>query len=183
MVSAFTHAYFAFALRSCYPADPLARRLTLLGMACAAAPDLDTIGYWLGVPYEHALGHRGITHGLPFAVALALAVGTFAFRDVARGSRRHLQRVRYLFMATLSHGVLDMLTNGGLGIAFLSPFSEQRFFLPWRPVEVAPIGVRAFFTDHGAHVFASELLWVWLPATVLALLVWWLRRRSGAAAA
>ena len=27
---------------------------------------------------------------------------------------------------------------GGLGVAFFSPFSNARYFLPWRPIRVAP---------------------------------------------
>ena len=33
----------------------------------------------------------------------------------------------YLFLATASHGVLDAMTNGGLGIAFFSPINNRRF--------------------------------------------------------
>jgi len=32
----------------------------------------------------------------------------------------------YLFLATASHGVLDAMTNGGLGVAFFSPFDNRR---------------------------------------------------------
>src|SRR5215831_7502105 len=44
----------------------------------------------------------------------------------------------YLFLATASHGVLDAMTNGGLGVAFFSPFDTTRYFLPWRPIRVSP---------------------------------------------
>jgi len=63
---------------------------------------------------------------------------------------------------TISHGVLDACTNGGLGIAFFAPFSDTRFFLPARPIEVSPIGA-AFFSMRGWSVLESEMLWVWLP--------------------
>jgi inner membrane protein len=83
-----------------------------------------------------------------------------------------------LFLATASHGVLDAMTNGGLGVAFFSPFDNRRYFLPWRPVRVSPIAVTRFFTPRGLAILQSELLWIWLPAILLASLVWMLRRKS-----
>jgi len=74
----------------------------------------------------------------------------------------------YLFLAAASHGLLDALTDGGLGVAFFSPFDNRRYFLPWRPIAVSPIGVRRFFTASGLLVFESELVAVWLPALVFA---------------
>ena len=37
------------------------------------------------------------------------------------------------------------MTDGGKGIALLSPFTNERFFLPWRFVPVSPIGASRFF--------------------------------------
>jgi hypothetical protein len=34
----------------------------------------------------------------------------------------------YLFFAAASHGVLDAITNGGLGVAFFSPFDKHSLF-------------------------------------------------------
>jgi inner membrane protein len=52
-------------------------------------------------------------------------------------------------------------------VAFLAPFDDARYFFPWRPVEVSPIGLR-FFSRWGFEVLESELLWIWLPAGVAA---------------
>jgi inner membrane protein len=82
----------------------------------------------------------------------------------------------YLFLATASHGVLDAITNGGLGVAFFSPFDNTRYFLPWRPVRVSPIAVYRFFSARGYAVLQSELLWIWLPAILFAGMVLALRR-------
>jgi inner membrane protein len=75
-------------------------------------------------------------------------------------------------LVVASHGLLDALTDGGLGAALLWPFSDERFFAPWRPLPVAPIGSR-FWSAGGLAVAATELAW-FLP-----LLVWtcWPRRR------
>jgi inner membrane protein len=74
----------------------------------------------------------------------------------------------YLFLATASHGILDAFTDGGLGVAFFSPFDSTRYFFPFRPIEVSPIGAR-FFSERGLSVFYNELAWVWLPCIVFAI--------------
>jgi inner membrane protein len=87
----------------------------------------------------------------------------------------------YVFVATASHGLLDAMTDGGLGVAFFSPFNNHRYFLPWRPIRVSPIGLGRFFTERGFVVIRSELHWVWLPAGLLAAAAWFLRRRRSGA--
>jgi inner membrane protein len=57
------------------------------------------------------------------------------------------------------------MTTGGLGVAFFSPFSNTRYFFPWRPIAVSPIGAR-FFSPRGFAVLLSEALWVWTPMLV-----------------
>jgi inner membrane protein len=158
------------------------RRVLALGAVYAVLPDVDAIGYWLGVPYQSVWGHRGITHSLAFA--LLLAVGT-----VGLGFGRHepgVSRLRlglFLFFVTASHGLLDACTNGGLGVAFFAPFDNSRYFFPVRPIEVSPIGIRRFFTARGWVIARSELLWIWLPCAALAgsaALVRRMRPRSSA---
>ncbi len=75
-----------------------------------------------------------------------------------------------LFISAASHGLLDALTNGGLGIAFFSPFSNRRWFLPWRVLEVSPIGLLALFSRRGLRVLGSEVRYVWVPCLVLGAL-------------
>ena len=79
---------------------------------------------------------------------------------------------------TASHGFLDAMTDGGLGVAFYSPFNNTRYFLPWTPIRVSPIGVSRFFTGRGLAVIQSELLWIWLPSAFLIISFWILRRRA-----
>jgi inner membrane protein len=84
-----------------------------------------------------------------------------------------------------SHGLLDALTNGGLGVALLAPLDNSRYFFPVTPIQVSPIGIRSFLRDGGFSVLASEVPWVWLPSLVLAAaaLGWKRVRRSSTAAA
>jgi len=125
-------------------------------------PDADVIGFRLGVDYGAPWGHRGATHSLGFALLVGAAIGALA-RDLATGV------LAVLVLA--SHGLLDALTDGGLGCALLWPFSDERFFAPWRPLPVAPIG-RRFWSDAGLRVVATELAW-FAPLFVYAL---WPRR-------
>ena len=76
---------------------------------------------------------------------------------------RRFTLLAYLFLPTASHGVLDAMTNGGLGVAFISPFDNRRYFLPWRPIVVSPISITRFFSGRGYAVLQSELLWIWVP--------------------
>ncbi|MES2393408.1 MAG: metal-dependent hydrolase [Acidobacteriota bacterium] len=69
----------------------------------------------------------------------------------------------FVLVAMASHGLLDALTTGGRGVALLWPFSEARFFAPWRVIRVSPIGVESFLHGHVWMVVRSELLWVWVP--------------------
>jgi inner membrane protein len=56
-----------------------------------------------------------------------------------------------------SHGLLDTMTDGGLGVALAWPFSTKRYFAPVRPIPVAPIG-RRLFTHWGVRVMSTELV-------------------------
>jgi inner membrane protein len=84
----------------------------------------------------------------------------------------------FFFLATASHGFLDSMTTGGLGVAFFAPFSETRYFLRWRPIVVSPISIYGFIGRRGLRVMWSELGWVWLPAALIFLAGLALRRDS-----
>jgi inner membrane protein len=139
-----------------------------LGAMCAVAPDLDVISVFFGVPYRHVLGHRGLSHSLFFAAMLASVV-TAVVRWALPARLSATRLWIFFFLATASHGVLDSMTNGGLGVAFFAPFSDTRYFLPWRPILVSPISIHAFFGYRGVRVMWSELGWVWLPAALVFL--------------
>jgi inner membrane protein len=131
-------------------------------------PDVDVVGMALGVPYGAPWGHRGATHSLVMAGLLGLA-----FALLARRGGRTFTITAFLALAVAaSHGLLDAMTDGGRGLALLWPFTTRRYFLPWRPIPVAPIGV-GFLSSEGLEVAAWELL-VFLPLFAYAL---WPRSR------
>lgn len=178
MASAISHAVAALAIGACFYRPGVPRRVWVVGALCAVLPDLDVIGFRLGIQYQDPLGHRGFTHSLLFAALLAGLLVAVVFRHGApKLSRPAL--FAFFFLATASHGFLDAMTDGGLGVAFFSPFSNARYFLPWRPVQVSPIGLSRFFTTRALAVLWSEFLWIWIPGGILAVTVRILRRPPG----
>jgi len=122
------------------------------------------------VSYGDPWGHRGATHSLAAAVA-----GGVAAALAARLASRPAIRTAVVATSVLaSHGLLDSLTDGGLGAALLWPFDLTRYFAPWQPIPVAPIGLD-FVSMYGLTVSLTELV-LFAP-----LLVWALRLRPIAA--
>ncbi len=167
MATQFSHVVLACSLGVALKPREAPIRLWVLGATCSILPDVDVLGFWMGVPYEHPLGHRGVTHSLVFAVALSLVVvGTFFRGEQWVASRRRL--FTYFVLATASHGVLDAMTNGGLGVAFFAPFSDTRYFFPFRPIQVSPLSLTGMFTVEGVTIVANEIVWIWLPSFLFA---------------
>jgi inner membrane protein len=163
MPTVFTHAAVGLGLVAVAPFARRPRLLYAASAGIAALPDVDVVAFAAGVPYGSMWAHRGISHSL-LAAALVGAVAGAALARHVRTSSAAL--AAYLGLVAASHGVLDAMTSGGPGVAFLAPFDDARHFLPWRPVEVSPIG-RGFFSARGLRVLASELQWIWLPLGVL----------------
>ena len=162
MPTIISHPAAAIGLRGFAPRLP--RRVFAAGAIASILPDVDVIGFRYGVPYGSTFGHRGFTHSIAFAAITAALLSLTA----PRGER--WRALAFLFACTLSHGLLDACTNGGLGVAFFSPFDRRRWFFPWRPIQVSPIG------HLDAGVLVSELRWVWLPFLSLAAVISIVRR-------
>jgi len=177
MASAISHAFVAVALGTMYARDRMPKRFWVLSVLCAVLPDADVIGLAWGIRYDSLWGHRGLTHALSFALLLSLGVVSLAMRAHVSGWRQWCGCVGYFFVVTASHGVLDALTNGGHGIAFLAPVETTRYFFPWRPVMVSPISIRAFLSTWGLQILVTELLYLWLPMIVGCIVVLGWRHR------
>jgi inner membrane protein len=179
VASLVSHAVAALGIGAGYYKPGIPKRVWVIGGMCSAIPDLDVIGFRFGIRYGEFWGHRGFTHSVSFAALLATVFVALALQFSEPGIGK-LALWSYLFLATASHGLLDAMTDGGLGVAFFSPFNTGRYFLPWRPIRVSPIGVGRFFTSRGFAVLQSEMIWVWVPVGLVIGLVFLLRRRNSA---
>ncbi|MEP7147308.1 MAG: metal-dependent hydrolase [Acidobacteriota bacterium] len=180
MPTIFSHAILASALGGAFQSGQptkLSGRFWILTAICAIVPDLDVVGFAFQIQYGDMFGHRGLTHSLSFALLVGL-ITPYIFFSAEHVLRRKL--IIYFAAVTFTHPLLDMLTNGGLGVALLAPFGNERFFSAWRPIEVSPIG-SDFFSERGIYVLISEIAWIWLPSLVIAfmaMLVWRKRMKT-----
>jgi inner membrane protein len=159
MPTVITHALAGLAVGDLLAPGPMPLPYYALAGGLGVLPDLDVLAFSFGIPYGARFGHRGFSHSIACAVlaGLAAALATAPFLGVP------WWRLAVAFTAvTASHTLLDALTDGGLGVAFFSPFDDRRYFLPWRPIRVSPIG-RAAFSRWGLRALRSEVVWVWLP--------------------
>ncbi|HEU4414034.1 MAG TPA: metal-dependent hydrolase [Candidatus Angelobacter sp.] len=168
MASVFTHAFVGTALGQTVTGEWRHDwRFWSLLVGSSVLPDIDALGLRVGIPYGALWGHRGMTHSLLFAAILAGGL-SLAFGKVFRP---RWKLALLLFAATASHGALDAMTTGGLGIAFFSPFDQHRYFFPWRPIRVSPIRPGAFLGERGIRIIANELVWVWFPTLAFLILI------------
>ncbi|HGM7310944.1 metal-dependent hydrolase [Stenotrophomonas sp. SMYL20] len=200
MPSIITHAAVPLALWCAADRGRIPPRLLAAGVIAAMLPDADVLAFALHIPYADAFGHRGASHSLLFACVLAAVAAVLAFFGSRRpwsahrsfGSRRPwsavscqprlaptkagptmtstVQAAVFVFVCAASHPLLDAMTSGGLGVALAWPWSEQRFFAPWRPIRVSPFAPQ-FFSARGVATLLSELRWVWLPLAT-AVVAW-----------
>jgi inner membrane protein len=167
MPTIISHTAVPLALGIGLGSEIVSRRLLVAGVAACVLPDLDVIGFRFHIAYADAFGHRGFTHSLAFAAIVA---------GLAACSSRFLRTTPtrafwFVFLATASHGIFDAFTNGGLGVALLWPWSADRYFAPFRPIEVAPLSVGGLFSERGARVVLSELIWLWVPCVLAGVLL------------
>ncbi|MGE3404874.1 MAG: metal-dependent hydrolase [Vicinamibacterales bacterium] len=135
--------------------------------ALSFLPDADVIGFGFGIRYGDEWGHRGASHSFAFALLLGAAIGALAplFRRPA------LRTGLTAALVLASHPLLDIFTNGGLGCALFWPIDLTRYFAPWTPIPVSPIGL-GYLSPYGLFVAVSEL-------AIFSPLFWWGLRRPG----
>jgi inner membrane protein len=136
-------------------------------------PDLDSFST---AAYGSALGHRGITHSLPFALWVGCFAASLTFRRF-RVSFWWLSGLFFLIIA--SHGLLDALTRGGAAIPFFWPLEAR--YGNWGPIPVSDLGFEPP-DPRRSRALLAELFWVWLPTGVLvaAVMAYRYLRRAGA---
>jgi inner membrane protein len=165
MASAFGHAILASAIGFHWNSVKK-RKLISLGILSSILPDADIIAFKFGIPYSHMFGHRGFTHSIFFAIVWSLLLQQLFYKKEIKKSMVLL----YLFICTVSHGILDAMTTGGRGIAFFAPFSDERMFLPWRVIQVSPLNASDFFGEWGQLVIKSELCWIGIPSLLILII-------------
>jgi inner membrane protein len=166
VASPWTHAIAGAAVGAIYQGSQR-RRVIALAAICAVAPDLDLIGWPLGISPLAPLGHRGLTHSIAFAVLLGVLAATALRPDIAKPER--WAATVALILATATHSIVDALTTyAPTGPAFWAPFSNDRYRFSWRPLT----GSGGLKTDFGV-----EILYVCLPALALMLVLEQVRRR------
>lgn len=177
MATIFTHPAIALGLSPLFAPVLRSKTIFFTAVILTIVPDFDVVGFRLGIPYEHVFGHRGITHSIFFAVIFSGLVTRFIRNSV---ETYFFQVWLYLFLCMVSHGVLDALTNGGHGVAFFAPFSNERYFFSYTPIEVSTLDISRFFQGQGIGVIKSELLWVWTPCVFVFGVFYfkYIRRRS-----
>jgi inner membrane protein len=170
MASIISHAAAGAALSIAIAPNHAPERTWPVAIAAAVLPDADSLLHYFGVSYSPVLSHRGFFHSPFLGLIISFLLMLLFFRGEALFSGRWFRYFLVFFLAWSSHGFLDGLTNGGRGVAFLSPLSSKRYFLPWTPIQVSPMRIQSFFTARGWAVFKNELVWIWLPGLALVLL-------------
>ena len=145
-----------------------------LSIVASSFPDIDAISFVFNIPYKSLFGHRGFFHSICFAFILSILILEIGFPELSPFSKRWLLYGSNFFLICLSHAVLDAMTEGGMGVAFFSPFSQKRYLFPWRPLIACPLTVEDFFSEWGKIVIKSELVWIWLPSFFITLFIWFI---------
>jgi len=131
--------------------------LVLAAGVLAVAPDLDTL--FLGaIPYGHFYGHRGFFHSPCFALFVSIAAASLVFAVSRHFTWSGWLTVSCAFcLAVVSHGVLDGMSDGGLGVMLLYPWSDRRVFLPWRPFPAPPMRISGLPMELVVLILRAEL--------------------------
>jgi len=171
MASIFGHGLVAFTTSKVI--DSKANKLLLfLAIGSTILPDLDVLAFKIGIDYMHPLGHRGFTHSIFFALLWSVVL-SFSF-----GNNRKVIYFIVLFLSTLSHGILDAMTTGGRGVGFFIPFENSRHFLPWRIIQVSPLGIQEFFSEWGIRVILSELKYIAIPCFIILITLYFIKKKK-----
>ncbi len=72
MASFISHTAVPIAIACAAGKRNVPRPLLATGVAASLVPDLDVVGLKFGIPFEHFLGHRGLSHSPVFGLAAAL---------------------------------------------------------------------------------------------------------------
>lgn len=186
MCSAITHAVLGVAVARVGTGAAMPLRFWVAAAVLSVAPDIDGLRHTFGAGWDAGMwGHRGVTHSLVSAMLTAAVATVVLFpRWLDAGAQERVatsgrwsspipkwQVWLILAAAMASHGLTDMLTNGGAGVAEFAPLSVHRYKWAFQPVEVSPMSVGRFIGARGLSILWNELRWVLLPAGAVVALV------------
>ncbi len=172
------HAIFGLSLTPLRPFRGEILKTMLLAMMCAMIPDIDVIGFSFGIKYGSMWGHRGFTHSILFAILFAWLIAWVFYRDHKKDKAIFIFIIYMFFMCTMSHGVFDAMTDGGKGVGFFIPFSNERIFFNYRPIPVSPFGFDVLLTEAGWYILKAELIFIGGISIFIGLASWLWRSRS-----
>ena len=176
MPTILTHAAVPLAIAAVAGSRHISGRLLIAGVVASMLPDVDLLVFPLAKAYSSQFGHRGFSHSLAFAAVVgAIACACSPWLRATR-----LATFLFVALSCASHGLLDMLTNGGKGVIYLWPFTQERYFWPARVIQVSPFSFDRFLGPEGVAVIVTELRWIWLPALAVAGVGILLRRKKAA---
>lgn len=176
MPTIFSHAVIPAAIALGLGSKAIPKPLLIAGLIVSVFPDADCGTFAMGIKYESQFGHRGFMHSFVFAAALA---GLWTWRNmefnVGGNNVKRSVVFAYLFVCMASHGLLDMLTDGGHGVALFWPFWNERLFFPVTPIPVSNIGL-GFFSMQSLNVLKWEFILICLPCIALCGMAWGIRK-------
>ena len=168
MASAFGHALSIIGIKKLFPDNKFKKKALILGIVSAVIPDIDFFSENFGIIANldkfGFLAHRGFTHSILFALLWSIII-LVIFHKSDKTNKVFLGL--FYFICTLSHGLLDSMTNGGDGVSFFFPITYDRYFFPLRFIEVSPIGITSFFSDWGIEILISEFKYIGIPSLAL----------------
>lgn len=170
MPSIIGHSFVALPINATIMGKDNSLKIILLSIICSVLPDIDGIGFYLGVKYSSFLGHRGFTHSIFFVALVGFLTAIIFFPDVKIKPKKFRLLFFNFFIIGLFHIILDAMTSGGLGVAVFSPLSNTRYFFPWRPIEAFPMSLKYFFSSKGLAVLRFESLYIIFPSIVYTVL-------------
>lgn len=178
MASIITHSIVAILFGKLLTNHVLSKRFWFYVALFSMLPDADVLTFLFGIPYESFWGHRGFTHSFVFAFLMGLVGSAFYVKPFGLKDKRFWGWTLFFFLVTSTHTILDAMTNGGYGVAFFSPFDNTRYFFPFTPIEVSPIGVRGFISMRGVKILLNEFSYVVFPLIGLLLVKTFINKRK-----
>jgi inner membrane protein len=162
-----THALLPIAAALAISKRPVPWRLVIVAAVAAALPDADWVAHhFFRVPDSSIYSHRGAAHSL-FAALAAGLIAACLHKKLNVGA---LTAGVVITASMASHGILDMMTDTGRGVAYLWPLSSARLFADWRPIHGGAVHMKHLLPETLAR-FQSELWQLILPMFAVALAV------------